>query len=115
MISYHNFCPDRNTKFPRIPPDRLPDQSLRMTKEASINQISPSFQSYSKKSPFIFRFIQKESPFIFRFIQTNPHPREIQETFEAVQGIPQEEGEGKLSEGYKSCKVKMASIERCIR
>ena len=22
MISYHNFCPDRNTKFPRIPPDQ---------------------------------------------------------------------------------------------
>ena len=22
MISYHNFCPDRNTKFPKIPPDR---------------------------------------------------------------------------------------------
>ena len=22
MISYHNFCPDRNTKFPKIPLDR---------------------------------------------------------------------------------------------
>ena len=22
MISYHNFCPDRNTKFPKIPTDR---------------------------------------------------------------------------------------------
>ena len=22
MISYHNFCPDRNTKFPKNPPDQ---------------------------------------------------------------------------------------------
>ena len=22
IISYHNFCPDRNTKFSKIPPDR---------------------------------------------------------------------------------------------
>ena len=29
LISYHNFCPDRNTKFPKIPPD----QSLRMDPE----------------------------------------------------------------------------------
>ena len=46
MISYHSFCPDRNTKFPKIrmdpevfrAPDRLPDQILRMTEEGCVKE-----------------------------------------------------------------------------
>ena len=42
MISYHIFCPDRNTKFPKIPPDQI----LRITEVVCVRY--RNFENYSR-------------------------------------------------------------------